>query len=166
MKTRNINLYLLITGLLFFIIITALGGGIFGQTSPFYMQWQHKLFTGLCHQDPGRSFWINGQPMAVCSRCFGIYSGFALSWLLLPALSLFSLNDKSIQKASFGIILLNIIDVIGNVLGFWQNTLVSRLVLGWLMGWTAGLFFTGDFFKIKIKSIGNHHGRITADIKQ
>ncbi|HKK47148.1 MAG TPA: DUF2085 domain-containing protein [Balneolaceae bacterium] len=166
MEFRNSWLYLLVSGLLIFIIITALGGGLFGQTAPFYMQWQHKLFAGLCHQSPARSFWINGQPMAVCSRCLGIYSGFALSWFLLPALSLFSLENTSVRNVVFMMVLLNVIDVVGNVLGFWQNTLVSRLVLGWLMGWTAGLFFTGDFFKITIKSIGNHHGRITADIKQ
>jgi len=165
METQKFGLYLFITGLLFFIIITALGGGLFGQTAPYYVQWQHKLFYGLCHQNPSRSFWINGQPMAVCSRCLGIYTGFALCWLLLPVLSIFTAEKKLIQKVALGIIFINIIDVVGNLFGFWQNTLVSRLVLGWLMGWSAGLFFMGDFFKITIKSIGNHHGRITADVK-
>ncbi|MGD8426530.1 MAG: DUF2085 domain-containing protein [Balneolaceae bacterium] len=166
MKAQKIGLYLFVLGLFAFIILAAMGGGIFGQDTPWQFQWQHRLFADFCHQDPSRSFWIDGQPMAVCSRCLGIYTGFALCWILLPSLSLFKTENKTVKKLVLGIVLLNLVDVIGNMLGFWQNTLVSRLSLGWLMGWTAGLLFTGDFFKITIKSIGNHHGRITADIKQ
>lgn len=33
------------------------------------------LFSGSCHQMPDRSFWIMGYPMALCSRCTGIYAG-------------------------------------------------------------------------------------------
>lgn len=33
------------------------------------------LFSGSCHQMPDRSFWIMGYPMAICSRCAGIYTG-------------------------------------------------------------------------------------------
>jgi len=151
--------------MLLFIIIAALGGGLFGQSSPWLTQWQHKLFADFCHQDPNRSFWIGGQPMAVCSRCLGIYTGFTLSWILLPFLSIIEPHDNYLKKVILAVVLLNCIDVIGNAFGFWQNTLVSRLVLGWLMGWTAGLFFTGDFFKITINSLGYHYGRITTDVK-
>ncbi|MCA9605539.1 MAG: DUF2085 domain-containing protein [Myxococcales bacterium] len=35
------------------------------------------IFSGLCHQDPARSFAIDGHPMAVCHRCTGIYFGLA-----------------------------------------------------------------------------------------
>lgn len=166
MKTQKIWLYLLVLGLLLFVVMTALGGGIFGQKAPFYMQWQHRLFFRMCHQDPNRSFWINGQPMAVCSRCIGIYTGFTLAWILLPFLSTFEINNDYVVKLVIAAVLFNGIDVLANALGFWQNTLVSRLILGWLMGWTAGLLFTGDFFKTTIKSMGYHHGRITTTVKQ
>ncbi len=29
----------------------------------------------ICHQDGGRSFSIGGVPLAVCSRCIGLYAG-------------------------------------------------------------------------------------------
>jgi hypothetical protein len=38
------------------------------------------------------------------------------------------------------------------------------LVLGWLMGWTPVLLFSGDFFKSKYKSKKDHHARITTDV--
>ncbi len=36
----------------------------------------HFAFTGLCHQDPTRSLQMNGDTMAACLRCSGIYLGF------------------------------------------------------------------------------------------
>jgi uncharacterized membrane protein len=111
---------------------------------------------------PERSFWLNSQPMAVCSRCVGIYAGFAFGWLLLPIWSMNRFTkDWSMEKIALVVLIINFVDIIGNILGFWENTLVSRLALGSLMGSSAALIFTGDFFKINIESTGNHHGRIT-----
>ena len=42
----------------------------------------YRLFSFVCHQQPERSLWLAGLPLAVCARCFGIYLG-ALSGLLL-----------------------------------------------------------------------------------
>lgn len=67
------------------------------------------------------------------------------------------------KKVLFSIILINILDVVGNIVGFWQNTLISRLVFGWLIGWTAALLFSGDFFKSKRKLKKDYHARITTD---
>ncbi len=64
--------------------IIALGGGIWRQATPWHLQWQSLLFGQLCHQLPARSFWVAGQPMAVCIRCFGIYSGLLFGWATLP----------------------------------------------------------------------------------
>ena len=43
------------------------------------------LFSLICHQEPGRSFHLSGSPLAVCIRCSGIYSGFALGCAALLA---------------------------------------------------------------------------------
>jgi uncharacterized membrane protein len=32
----------------------------------------------ICHQRPERSFFLNGQQMAVCARCMGLYTGAAV----------------------------------------------------------------------------------------
>src|ERR1700677_2267881 len=40
------------------------------------------VFSRLCHQDPSRSFMLEGSPVAVCVRCLGIYGGVAAGALL------------------------------------------------------------------------------------
>lgn len=165
MRFNQTPLYFFVLALALFVVLTALGGGLFNQSGLWQFEWQHKIFSGLCHQNPQRSFWINGRPMAVCSRCLGIYTGFLAGWLLLPALSFAEFKEPSpVKKVLLGTVLINLLDIVGNLLGFWQNTLVSRLVLGWLMGYTPVLLFSGDFFKNKLKSKKDHHARITTDV--
>lgn len=162
MRMQQSGLYLLVLVLMFAVVISALGGGLFNQQSPWISQWQHQAFFDFCHQIPERSFWINGQPMAVCSRCIGIYSGFTVGWLLLPLWSVEkSASGWSMKKIALAFVLINFFDIVGNMLGFWQNTLVSRLAMGYTMGISAALIFTGDSFKVKIKSKGNNYGRVT-----
>jgi uncharacterized membrane protein len=164
-RSYQTPLYLFVLALALFLVITALGGGVFNQSGLWQFEWQHKIFRSLCHQNPLRSFWVNGQPMAVCSRCLGIYTGFLAGWLLLPPLAFIEFKEPStVKKGLLGIILINLLDIVGNLLGFWQNTLVSRLVLGWLLGWTPVLLFSGEFFKNKHKSKKDHHARITSDV--
>src|ERR1700693_767426 len=41
-----------------------------------------SFYSRLCHQDPSRSFVLEGSPVAVCVRCLGIYWGAALAGML------------------------------------------------------------------------------------
>ena len=57
--------------------------------------WPHAdalrwLFHPVCHQIPGRSFHVLGEPLAACARCTGLYLGFTLgvaAWPRLPNLA-------------------------------------------------------------------------------
>lgn len=50
--------------------------------------WVVRAFgSTVCHQDAGRSFTIGGAPLAVCSRCTGLYAGGALGLLAAGLLS-------------------------------------------------------------------------------
>lgn len=147
MQTRQPILYGSILCLAFIVVIVAMGGGLFHQSAAWPIQWQHQTFYSLCHQIAERSFWISGQPMAVCSRCIGIYSGFALGWVLLPMLSFINITRLAyIKKIVVIVLLFNLIDAAGNFLGLWHNTLVSRTVLGGILGSSVALIFIGDFF--------------------
>src|SRR5207253_5461403 len=44
----------------------------------------YKTFSFVCHQIPERSFHLAGHCFAVCSRCTGLYSGFAFAALAYP----------------------------------------------------------------------------------
>jgi uncharacterized membrane protein len=46
-----------------------------------------KLFGLFCHQNPERSLDFAGAALPLCARCFGLYSGFGLAGILVPAFS-------------------------------------------------------------------------------
>lgn len=84
--------------------------------------------------------------MAVCSRCLGIYSGWTLGWILLPILNILkTVNFNTLVNILVGIVLVNLVDISGDIVNYWENTLTSRLVLGMLLGSAAAVLFTGEF---------------------
>src|SRR5512142_1687946 len=44
----------------------------------------YSFFGFICHQLPARSFFIDGEPFGVCSRCFGVYFGLFLGIAAYP----------------------------------------------------------------------------------
>lgn len=164
MNCTKTPLYLLVLVLTAAVTVATLGGGLFGQSGPWFSQWQHESFRTLCHQMPHRSFWIGGQPMAVCSRCFGIYAGFLAGWLLLPVMGYGGIGRRASTPFSqllAGMVIINLADIVGNMLGFWENTLVTRSILGWGLGMCAAVLFSGTFFTQSQKNYKeDYYGRI------
>ncbi len=155
---RQKALYIFVLFLSLLLAIIALGGGLFNQAEPWFLQWQHKIFAGLCHQQTARSFWVNGQPMAVCSRCLGIYCGFFMGLVTAP-FSVKWIKSRDIKKLLLLSVILNIVDVAGSISGFWSNTLLSRFAIGFLLAVFAGLllgqaFTTQNQITINKKSYG------------
>ena len=97
----------------------------------------YRAFSYVCHQIPERSLFIAGHPLAVCSRCAGIYVGFAVAVLVYPLLR--SLRDveapqrKWLLMAAVPLAL----DFSLGFLGIWQNTHLSRFATGTLLGAVA-----------------------------
>ena len=89
------------------------------------------FFSPVCHQDPARSFWVFGGPVAVCARCLGIYLGAAVgAWIPAPRRVLLS-----------GLVLfaaLNLADVLTEVAALHGNWKLTRFLLGALLGLAAG----------------------------
>ena len=147
-KSQQMKIYypLLLVSLI--LVVIALGPGLFGHEILTGMSWQHQVFEWLCHQDPNRSFSINGELMAVCARCIGIYISFATVVLLMPVISRFYyVINKRILKLITVIIVVNFADILLNAFGIWSNTLQSRLLLGTLFGGFLALLLTNEFFK-------------------
>ncbi|MEM6703245.1 MAG: DUF2085 domain-containing protein [Acidobacteriota bacterium] len=44
--------------------------------------WLYLAFDTVCHQRPDRSFQLAGHPLAVCHRCFGLYLGFFVGFVI------------------------------------------------------------------------------------
>lgn len=91
-------------------------------------------FSKVCHQLPDRSFFLSGHPLAVCSRCTGLYAGFCASLLLYPlARSLRSVETPA-RKWLFWAAAPMAIDVGLQFLGIRDNTHSSRFFTGALLG--------------------------------
>jgi uncharacterized membrane protein len=97
----------------------------------------YKAFSFVCHQIPARSFHLAGHQFAVCSRCTGLYAGFAVAVLVYPlARSLRRTHTPSI----FWLILATLPLVIDFALGYfsiWDNTHLSRFLTGALLSSVA-----------------------------
>jgi uncharacterized membrane protein len=91
-------------------------------------------FAIACHQLPERSYFIFGHKLAVCSRCTGLYFGFALTLLLYPLLRPLRSVD---WPPPVWLVLSAVpmtIDFGLTFLGIWENTHTSRLLTGVLLG--------------------------------
>lgn len=94
----------------------------------------YRGFGIFCHQRPDRSYFIDGHKLAVCSRCTGMYAGFALTLLIYPLLR--SLRSAATPPRSllFLAALPLVLDFSLNFFGIWENTHTSRLLTGAILG--------------------------------
>lgn len=147
LQFTNRGLFFLVASLALFLVLAALGPGLWGTTPVPAMSWQHQMFEWVCHQDPLRSYRLQGSVMAVCSRCIGIYTSFLIAWILMPLIAYtFKLKKHTLLWLFGTAIVLNLTDVAGNLFGFWANTNGSRFIFGVFWGATTALLLINDFF--------------------
>lgn len=97
-------------------------------------------FAFVCHQLPGRTPHVGGEPLAVCHRCLGIYLA-----LPLGALALWGLRRRAgalrrhLPLWLGAALVVPGIDWALGVAGVWANTPASRVVTGAVFGFAAGL---------------------------
>ena len=101
---------------------------------PFWGLTLYRSFSYVCHQNPDRSFFVAGHPFAVCSRCTGLYAGFAFATLLYPLVRSLRRTEAPPRKWLFIAAAPLAIDLTVNFLGIWENTHSSRFITGALLG--------------------------------
>lgn len=99
-----------------------------------YSSFLTSLYVHACHQQPDRSFWFFGYPMALCCRCFGFYCGVAVSSIIV-LFGKIKLNLKTFILLLF----LIIIDIAVNFIVQINTGNITRFVIGIIMGF---LFIT------------------------
>lgn len=112
----------------------------------------YRAFGSICHQLPERSYFIDGHKLAVCSRCTGIYAGFALALLVYPLIR--SLRNAAMPPRTWLLLaaLPLAIDFSLNLLGLWQNTHTSRLLSGTLIGSVAVFYVMPGIVELSLRS--------------
>jgi uncharacterized membrane protein len=94
----------------------------------------YRPFSTFCHQLPERSFFIAGHKLAVCARCSGLYGGFALVLLLYPLIRPLRSTVLPQPKWLFLAAAPMAADFSLTFFGIWENTHLSRLFTGVLLG--------------------------------
>jgi len=99
-------------------------------------------FRPLCHQDPERSFLLNGSTLAVCARCTGFYAGLALTSLIGAGAWQAGLRWR-LPGAAFVLILPLVADGAGNFLQLWSSGPMVRALTGVAAALPLALAITG-----------------------
>jgi uncharacterized membrane protein len=100
----------------------------------------YEGFGKVCHQIPERSLHLEGNKLAVCSRCTGLYAGFALSVLLYPlARSLRRVDTPGRLWLLLAALPIGVDWTLG-FFGLWANTHLSRFMTGALFSAVAAVY--------------------------
>jgi len=113
----------------------------------------YRAFGILCHQRPDRSYFIEGHKLAVCSRCTGLYAGFAFTLLLYPLIR--SLRTTTTPPRSW-LLLAAVplgIDFSLTFFGIWENTHTSRLLTGALLGSVAVFYVVPGLMDLSLRAV-------------
>ena len=112
----------------------------------------YRAFGTFCHQRPDRSYFIDGHKFAVCSRCTGLYFGFALTLLVYPLIR--SLRNAATPRLIFLLLaaLPLAIDFSLTFLGLWENTHTSRLLTGALLGGAAVFYVVPGLVELSARA--------------
>ena len=121
----------------------AKANGLGGVSSPIY-----TFFGFLCHQLDGRSFHLEGDKFAVCSRCFGVYLGIVIAFVAYPFWRRIENIDPLPKFWLFAACAPAAIDWSLTILGIWENTFLSRTLTGLLLGFACGTFIVPSIVEI------------------
>lgn len=138
-------------------VFVALGPGLFAQVGfgEWFTSWQKQVFSMLCHQNLDRTIHIHETPMAVCSRCFGIYLSFFTTVFIMPMLKQSNWRNKWAVAIVFGAITLNVVDSVAYTFEIWENTITSRFWMGSLIGFSTA-FVLGTERPGTLKNLVNY----------
>lgn len=122
-----------------FILLSSISPILFHDSG---FTWLSKQWMGnICHTNIDRALQINGQSTILCSRCMGIYSAFFFGLIVLPFV-IIRLTKKTKVNLVYILIVLNAVDILGSVFNYWNNSILSRFILGALFGVSLSLLFT------------------------
>jgi uncharacterized membrane protein len=111
----------------------------------------YGAFGVLCHQIPERSYFIAGHKFAVCSRCTGLYAGFAFTLLLYPLVRSLKMTVTPPLTLLVLAAIPLVIDFSVTFFGFWENTHTSRLLTGALLGSTTVFYVMPGIIELSLR---------------
>jgi uncharacterized membrane protein len=122
-------------------------------------------YSHLCHQIPERSFFVAGYPFAVCARCTGLYAGFTLATLCFPLVRSLRATASPARRWLFLAAAPLAFDFLLGYFGIWENTHLSRLLTGALLGSVAVFYVMPGLLDISFKEWRKLFSRTPAEIR-
>ncbi len=108
----------------------------------------YKFCSFICHQIPARSYFLENQPFAVCARCFGIYFGLFVGFVLYPFLRPVEKNESFPRVWLFLAMIPMAIDWSLGYFEIWENTHLSRFLTGLILGAACAVFIVPALIEI------------------
>jgi uncharacterized membrane protein len=135
---------------LLIVIATVAAPAAFARGHVEFSEVTYQAFSYLCHQIPERSFHLAGHPLAVCSRCTGLYAGFAVATLALPLARSLKRTDTPhvIWLLLSGVPLA--IDFGLTYFGVWENNHFTRVTTGALFGAVAAIYVVPGLIELSV----------------
>ncbi|HUS11486.1 MAG TPA: DUF2085 domain-containing protein [Pyrinomonadaceae bacterium] len=112
----------------------------------------YRAFSHVCHQIPERSFFVAGHHFAVCSRCTGLYAGFAAATVVYPVIRSLRQTEAPASKWLFMAAAPLALDFSVGYLGIWENTQTSRCATGALLGAVAVLYVMPGLMDLSLRN--------------
>lgn len=113
----------------------------------------YGAFATLCHQLPDRSYFIDGHKFAVCTRCTGLYAGFAFTLLLFPLIGSLKRTTTPPRSWLFLAAIPLVIDFSVTFFGFWDNTHTSRMLTGALLGGATVFYVMPGIIDLSLRRV-------------
>jgi uncharacterized membrane protein len=147
--------FLILLGIVLWIAAVFVAPYLKSQSSA-YGKLIYAVFSSTCHQIPSRCLTFYGNPLAVCSRCLGIYLGFFLGTILFPIFRGFSSEFLPKVKILILMSLPIVIDFAANMVSLWASDHWIRLSTGLIWGAILPFYFipgiTDAFKKVEFSS--------------
>ena len=156
LTTRGSRIYLVIWSLLalvglLIVIATVAAPASLSRGHAGFSEGLYRAFSYLCHQIPERSFHLAGHPFAVCSRCTGLYAGFAFATLALPLVRSLKRTDTPRVIWLFLSAVPLAIDFGLTYFEIWQNNHFTRVTTGALFGAVAAIYVVPGLIELSVK---------------
>lgn len=135
----------------------AKANGLVAISSPLY-----HFFSFICHQISQRSFLVEGEQFAVCSRCFGVYFGLLFGFAVYPLWRPVDEIEPLPRVWLFLSLIPISIDWSLGIFGIWENTHLSRFVTGLILGVACATFIMPALVEITRNLTANTHAKKAA----
>ncbi len=132
-----------------------LAGGWTGAARVVYLS-----FHALCHQIPERSFYVGNFPLAVCTRCTGLYTGAAAGVLLYPLARKLTRTDAPARAWLLIAALPTAIDFTLGITGLWENTHWSRFLTALVLGAATAFYIVPGLVDLGSRGVRQVLGKL------